>query len=64
MAQHPLDLQPDDYILYQDEEIREEDRVTFVAQVEPERLDGTTSTSMARAPQVHPSSVNGRLKWR
>ena len=31
MAQHPLDLQPDDYILYQDEEIREEDRVTFVA---------------------------------
>lgn len=31
MPEDSLDLQPGDYILYQDEEIREEDGVTFVA---------------------------------
>ena len=31
MAQDSLDLQPGGYILYQDEEIREENTVTFVA---------------------------------
>ena len=31
MTEDSLDLWPGDYILYQDEEIREEDGVTFVA---------------------------------